>query len=58
MESLEHINMDVPRTASVHRRFELAPECSELDRGECPWRDYPAVRCCVANEFTKDLRCV
>ena len=33
-ESLEHINMDIPRTATVHPKFELAPECSELDRGD------------------------
>jgi hypothetical protein len=33
-ESLEHINMDVPRTATVHPRFELAPESSELDRAD------------------------
>ena len=26
--------MDVPRTATVHPRFELAPECSELERAD------------------------
>ena len=34
LESLEHINMDLPRTATVHPRFELASECSELDRAD------------------------
>ena len=33
-DSLEHINMDIPRTSTVERRYELAPESCELDRAD------------------------
>jgi hypothetical protein len=52
LESLEHINMDVPRTASVHRRFELAPGYSELDRGTP--KDFPS-RCWTGRDLGMSL---
>ena len=33
--SLEHINMDIPRTAAVHRRFELVSHRSATKEMTC-----------------------
>jgi hypothetical protein len=33
-DSLEHINMDVPRTSGFHPRFALEPDCVELSRAD------------------------